>query len=253
MMKKHLRSRKSERRNDSSSLEVDSSAQNAAIIQQPTPKVEFCEKYTYAAKMVSEIDQHNYASHKEILKALKEQFIKSQFQYTMRSTSPDAFLNGKMDGDCSTLAKAYIKIAEEYYGIKGVKLGYKDNDFFVPDGGKVLGAKETGNVDNGKAWVFTNHYWIESEIGAIDLLFLGKAVDQNQWVNKTSEGELDGIEYREFGDHTVYTANYMSLGNRYATDLEKAKAGMEAAAEEACKAIAPSKTSRNLLSQCSIM
>ena len=170
---------------------------------------------------------------KKSLETLKKEFINSGFVYTMAPTNPDTFLKGtKKDGDCSTLARAYIKVAKEYLGIDNVKLGYKKGDFFVPHGGKVLDTNQaTGNVDNGKHWVFTNHYWVESPIGNIDLLFLGQEVNQSQWINKTNEGKENEIEYRIFGDYKVYDADFMAvnLAKKYATDLDEAKQGNEAA------------------------
>ncbi len=192
---------------------------------------QFLKDYPLAAKMVKNIKIGE--NDKKSLETLTKEFINSGFVYTMAPTNPDTFLKGtKKEGDCSTLAKAYIKVAKEYLGIDNVKLGYKKGDFFVPHGGKVLDTNQaTGNVDNGKHWVFANHYWVESPIGNIDLLFLGQVVNQSQWINKTNEGKEDEIEYRIFGDYKVYDADFMAvnLAKKYATDLDEAKQGKEAA------------------------
>lgn len=135
----------------------------------------FLKDYPLAAKMLKNIKIGE--NHKETLEALKKEFMNSGFVYTMTSTHPDNFLKGTKEGDCSTLAKAYVKIAKEYLGIENVKIGSKKGDFFFPNGGKVLDTNNaTGNVDNGTHWVFTNHYWVESPFSTIDLLFLGNPV-----------------------------------------------------------------------------
>ena len=207
----------------------------------------FLKDYPKAAKMLENI---KIGENNKNLETLKQEFIKSGFVYSMAPTSPDDFLKGtKQDGDCSTLAKAYVKIANEYLGIENVKVDSKREDFFVPNGGKVLDMnKATGNVDKGKHWVFTNHYWVESPIGTIDLLFLGQEVNQSQWIDKTGEGKQGEVEYRIFKDHKVYESNYMTLADRYATDLDEAQKGSKEAAEaaEAAMRVKP-KQSPNLL------
>jgi hypothetical protein len=212
----------------------------------------FLKDYPQATKMLKNIkigedDNKN-------LEILKQEFMNSGFIYTMTATHPDNFLKGtKKEGDCSTLAKAYVKIAQEYLSIKSVKIGSKSGDFFVPHGGKVLDVNNaTGNVDNGEHWVFTNHYWVESPIGNIDLLFLGQEVNQSQWIDKTEEGNEDAINYRIFGDYKVYDANFMAktLADKYATNLDAAQQGKEAA--EAALKVKP-KRSSNLLNCCQVM
>lgn len=200
---------------------------------QDTQRKKFLETYSLAAQMLKNIKISE--NDKENLENLKKEFMNSGFVYTMTATNPEKFLQGAKEGDCSTLARAYVKIAQEYFGIKDVKTCSKSGDFFVPNGGEVLDMnKATGNVDNGKHWVFTNHYWVESPIGTIDLLFLGREVNQSQWIDKTGEDKEDGIDYRSFKDYKVYEANYMSqtLGDKYATDLNGAQKGKKAADEK---------------------
>jgi hypothetical protein len=190
----------------------------------------FLKDYPEAAKMLKSIKIGE--NDKESLETLKKEFMKSGFTYSMAPKSPDKFLSGAKEGDCSTLAKAYVKIAKEYLGIENVKIGYKSGDFFVPNGGKVLDQNNaTGNVDNGQHWVFTNHYWVQSPIGTIDLLFLGQEVNQSKWIDKTGEGNEDGIEYRTFGDYKVYDSNFMSanLEDKYATNIDEAEMGKKKA------------------------
>lgn len=215
----------------------------------------FLEKYPYAAEMLKNIDIDE--SDKENLEALKREFMESGFVYTMNATSADKFLNGtKKEGDCSTLANAYVKIAQEYLGIESVKVTSKSGDFFVPNGGSVLDMNNaTGNVDNGRHWVFTNHYWVESPIGTIDLLFLGQKVNPGEWINKTGEGKENEIEYRIFKNYKVYDANYMAqtLADKYATDLNEAQKGkVSAEALKPGRRVEP-KRSPNLLNCCNLM
>ncbi|WP_110988610.1 hypothetical protein [Acaryochloris thomasi] len=187
----------------------------------------FLQDYPVAAKMVEQI---NETDPQKSLQALKEAFLKSGFTYSMAATAPEAFLKGRKDGDCSTLARAYVKIAHEYFGIENLEVCSKTKDFFVPGGGKVLDQNNaTGNVDGGKHWVFTSHYWVDSPIGSIDLLFLGKAANESAWIDQTDEGGVDEIGYREFGKYRVYEAKYTgsSIADRYATDLAAAKEGQE--------------------------
>jgi hypothetical protein len=188
----------------------------------------FLEKYPKTVDLLQNINLDGNDG--ECLKQLKENFANSKFEYTMAMTNVEAFLSGKRDGDCKTLATTFQKIAHECLGIKSVKVGYKGKDFFIPNGGKVLDTKGlTGNVDNGKHWAFTNHYWVESSIGNIDLLFLGQEVDQNKWIDQTDEGKEGEIEYRTFGKHKVYMSNFDTITNRYATDLDAAKSGQKEA------------------------
>jgi hypothetical protein len=198
--------------------------------QQEDRRKKFLETYPIAAQILKNIKISE--NDKENLENLRNAFIHSGFIYTMTTTNPENFLKGATEGDCKTLAEAYVKIAKEYFDILDVKIGSKSKDFFVPGGGKVLDLNNaTGNVDNGKHWVFTNHYWVESPIGTIDLLFLGQEVNRSQWIDQTGKDQEDGIEYRIFGDYKVYQANFMAatLADKYATDIEEAKKGKKAA------------------------
>lgn len=196
-------------------------------------KERFLKDYPLAAEMVENITKKDNNGH---LVELKERFMNSGFIYDMTPTTPEDFLKGnKKNGDCSTLAKAYVKIAQEYFGHQDVKTSFKMGDFFVPGGGKVLDENgATGNVDKGNHWVFTSHYWVKTPRGTIDLLFLGQEVDQKNWVDKTGEGKIDGEEYRTFGERTVYQANYMAstLADKYSTDKRKAFTGRKQAEAE---------------------
>jgi hypothetical protein len=199
-------------------------------IEKKAQREKFLKDYPAAAKMLKDIKIGE--NDNKSLETLKKEFMKSGFTYSMAPTNPDKFLSGAKEGDCSTLARAYVKIAKEYLGIESVKIGYKSGDFFVPSGGKVLDQNQaTGNVDNGKHWVFTNHYWVESPIGTIDLLFLGQEVNQSQWIDKTGEGNEDGIDYRTFGEYKVYDSNFMSanLADKYATNRDEAETGKKKA------------------------
>ncbi|MGF1603232.1 MAG: hypothetical protein GFH24_608438n49 [Chloroflexi bacterium AL-N5] len=206
----------------------------------------FLKNYPLAAQMVKNI-QINDSDPSIALISLKDKFMESGFIYTMAATHPDAFLKGmKKEGDCSTLAKAYAKIAQDYFGIKTVKVRSKTEDFFVPGGGKVLDQNNArGNVNNGEHWAFTSHYWVDTPIGSIDLLFLGKPVNESSWEGQTGNGEEDGIEYRDFGDYRVHEARYTgaSIANRYATDLADAKAEQKASEKEMAEMAKPGKKS----------
>lgn len=208
----------------------------------------FLEKYPNTTDLLNGINLDEKDG--ECLKKLKENFVNSKFEYTMATTNVEAFLSGKRDGDCKTLAETFKKIAHECLGIKSVKLGYKGKDFFIPNGGKVLDSKGlTGNVDNGKHWVFTNHYWVESPIGNIDLLFLGKEVSESKWIDKTGEGKEGEIEYRTFDKYKVYMSNYDTLMNRYATNFEVAQMGQEAASASIAAKINVNKSNNNTFLQ----
>ncbi|MEH2247658.1 hypothetical protein [Nostoc sp.] len=211
-----------------SSNDLGESAQRQSDEQN---RKKFLEDYPLAAKMLKNIDIGE--NEKKNLETLKKEFMNSGFVYTMNATHEDRFLNNtKKEGDCSTLARAYVKIAKEYLGIDNVKIGCKSGDFFVPNGGKVLDMNNTtGNVDNGKHWVFTKHYWVESPIGNIDLLFLGQEANKSQWIDKTGKDKEHEIDYDIFGDYRVYEANVMGkIAERYATDLNEAKKGKKAEA-----------------------
>lgn len=212
---------------------VQGNQTTASFIQkvQDEQSKKFLNDYPLAAKMVKGIAKKDNNDH---LAVLMRRFMESDFVYDMTPTTPDDFLKGtKKNGDCSTLARAYVKIAQEYFGHEDVKVCSKIGDFFVPEGGKVLDANgATGNVDNGQHWVFTSHYWVNTPIGTIDLLFLGQEVDQNKWVDKTEDGKLsDELEYRKFGSNTVYVANYMAstLAEKYSTNKEIALEGRQQA------------------------
>ncbi len=244
------------------SLNAPRQGQSKSIENQPDKNAQrekFCKDYPKAVEMLKSIkigddDTKN-------LRALIEIFMGSGFVYTMTAKSAETFLKGNKEGDCSTLARAYEKIAKEYLGIEDVKTVSKNEEFFVPNGGRVLDANQAkGNVDNGQHWVFTNHYWVESPIGDIDLLFLGQAVNKSQWIEKTGEGVDEGIEYRQFGDYRVYESNQMgeTLAGRYATNRDEAREGK--AAQEAAEAAfieanngAKTKRSPNVLNCCTVM
>jgi hypothetical protein len=154
----------------------------------------------------------------------------------MASTSPTEFLNGKKHGDCSTLAKSFVIIAKEYFGISGIDTNSKGS-FGVAGGGLVLDVNgATGNVNDGvndgAHWAFTSHTWVVGPDRDRDMLFRGANVNPGAWIDAGDEGEEDGISYREFaglGGGRVYTYRSVTstLGNRYTINLQVAKGAVE--------------------------
>ncbi|GAF84202.1 unnamed protein product, partial [marine sediment metagenome] len=210
-------------------------------VKDPQARGAFLELYPNAADLVADIDVNGTPT--AILDALVNKYLNSGFVYDMAATTPQDFLGGNRRGDCSTLAKSFVIIAQEYFDIQGISHTSKSN-FGIANGGLVLDANgATGNVDDGNHWAFTSHTWVVGPDRDRDLLFRGATVNPGSWIDQADEGVEEGIEYRSFGGiggGRVYPYRQMgsTLANKYTTDLQLAKGGKaedEAAMEEAFK------------------
>ncbi|WP_254923766.1 DUF4157 domain-containing protein [Pseudanabaena sp. SR411] len=209
----------------------------------------FLDTYSMAATLVNGIDVNGTET--QVLDQLVQNYInRSGFAYDMTPTSPTEFLNGKKFGDCSTLSKSFVIIAKEYFGISGIDTSSKGS-FGVAGGGLVLDVNgATGNVNDGvndgAHWAFTSHTWVVGPDRDRDILFRGATVNPSVWIDAGSEGEEDGIPYREFaglGGGRVYTYRNVTstLGNRYTIDLQTAKGAVEEDKQEMLKLYNPNK------------
>ncbi|WP_341529033.1 hypothetical protein WKK05_06865 [Nostoc sp. UHCC 0302] len=83
-------------------------------------KEKFLQEYSLAKTLVNDIDET--LPRDKILEQLLKNFGNIQFQYTMVSKSHENLLRGTSEGDCQTLARAFKKVAEEYFGIPKISI-----------------------------------------------------------------------------------------------------------------------------------
>ncbi|BDA66012.1 hypothetical protein RIVM261_085790 [Rivularia sp. IAM M-261] len=136
-------------------------------------KEAFLKKYPVAKKLVAGINEKSEA--KEILTNLFKNFKNIGFKYTMVNKSHEKLLEGALEGDCQTLARAFKAVAEGYFGIQGVKVGDDQSSIkkpFISEAGKTPYQGKDPNCDNGKRWFFQNHYWAVWNGQIFDVLFL---------------------------------------------------------------------------------
>jgi hypothetical protein len=147
--------------------------QDKALSVLAEKKAEFLKKYPVANKLVAGIDEKLPA--KEILKNLFNNFKNIGFKYTMVNKSHEKLLEGTLEGDCQTLARAFKAVAEGYFGIQDIKVGDDQSSIkkpFISEAGKTPYQGREPNCDNGKRWFFQNHYWAVWNGQIFDVLFL---------------------------------------------------------------------------------
>ncbi len=141
-------------------------------------KQKFLQEYSLAKTLVNGID--DTLPQDKILEQLFKNFVNIQFQYTMVSKSPETLLKGSPEGDCQTLARAFKKVAEEYFGIEKVTIESIAKPFLSEAGLTPYQGKKP-NCDDGKRWFFQNHYWASWNGKIYDVLFLS---------NKRTEADM---------------------------------------------------------------
>jgi hypothetical protein len=132
-------------------------------------KQKFLQDYLLAKELVNGIDETLPTD--KILESLFNNFKTIGFKYTMVSKSSEKFLTGTREGDCQTLAEAFKRIAEEYFGITNVNIE-KIPKPFLSEAGKTPYRGVEPNCDDGKRWFFQNHYWVSWNNKIYDVLFL---------------------------------------------------------------------------------
>ncbi|WP_199316062.1 hypothetical protein [Tolypothrix sp. FACHB-123] len=138
-------------------------------------KQKFLQDYLLAKELVHGIDESLPAD--KILEGLFNNFKNIGFKYTMVSKSCEKFLTGTREGDCQTLAEAFKRVAEEYFGIANLNIE-KIPKPFITEAGKTPYRGIEPNCDDGKRWFFQNHYWVTWNNKIYDVLFLShKKVD----------------------------------------------------------------------------
>ncbi|WP_375479383.1 hypothetical protein [uncultured Nostoc sp.] len=141
-------------------------------------KQKFLQEYSLAKTLVNGID--DTLPQDKILEQLFKNFVNIQFQYTMVSKSPETLLKGSPEGDCQTLARAFKKVAEEYFGIEKITIESIAKPFLSEAGATPYQGKKP-NCDDGKRWFFQNHYWASWNGKIYDILFLS---------NKRTEADM---------------------------------------------------------------
>ncbi|MEH2366345.1 MAG: hypothetical protein V7K75_07580 [Nostoc sp.] len=141
-------------------------------------KQKFLQEYSLAKTLVNGID--DTLPQDKILEQLFKNFVNIQFQYTMVSKSPETLLKGSPEGDCQTLARAFKKVAEEYFGIEKITIESIAKPFLSEAGATPYQGKKP-NCDDGKRWFFQNHYWASWNGKIYDVLFLS---------NKRTEADM---------------------------------------------------------------
>ncbi|WP_335139094.1 hypothetical protein [Nostoc sp.] len=141
-------------------------------------KQKFLQEYSLAKTLVNGID--DTLPEDKILEQLFKNFGNIQFQYTMVSKSQDTLLKGSPEGDCQTLARAFKKVAEEYFGIEKITVESIAKPFLSEAGATPHQGKKP-NCDDGKRWFFQNHYWASWNGKIYDVLFLS---------NKRTEADM---------------------------------------------------------------
>ncbi|MFN6460770.1 MAG: hypothetical protein RMZ41_002850 [Nostoc sp. DedVER02] len=132
-------------------------------------KQKFLQEYSLAKTLVNGID--DTLPEDKILEQLFKNFGNIQFQYTMVSKSQETLLKGSPEGDCQTLARAFKKVAEEYFGIQKITVESIAKPFLTEAGTTPYQGKKP-NCDDGKRWFFQNHYWASWNGKVYDVLFL---------------------------------------------------------------------------------
>ncbi|OUL23802.1 hypothetical protein [Nostoc sp. 106C] len=132
-------------------------------------KQKFLQDYLLAKELVNDIDET--LPPEQILELLFYKFKNIGFNYTMVSKSHENLLKGTREGDCQTLARAFKKVAEEYFAIKNISIENTSKPF-LSETGKIPYRGREPNCDDGKRWFFQNHYWVTWNNKVYDVLFL---------------------------------------------------------------------------------
>ncbi len=99
-----------------------------------------------------------------------ERFHRIPFSYTgQRNTAMAGFLS--QSGDCCTLANMF-QMAVEVAGVEDEVTVHGNEGLRLVDARPVHGRPDSSNEDNGKYWVFDDHYWAEYLGLKYDLLFM---------------------------------------------------------------------------------
>ncbi|MCW5314740.1 hypothetical protein GTQ43_13280 [Nostoc sp. KVJ3] len=152
-----------------SSNQQASSEEILAANNSTDKKQKFLQDYSLAKTLVNGID--DTLPEDKILEQLFKNFGNIQFQYTMVSKSQETLLKGSPEGDCQTLARAFKKVAEEYFGIDKITVESIAKPFLTEAGATPHQGKKP-NCDDGKRWFFQNHYWATWNGKIYDVLFL---------------------------------------------------------------------------------
>jgi hypothetical protein len=88
----------------------------------------------------------------------------------------DTLGNQRPHGDCATLTSMFLNVATNDLHIAKLKKVDWEPDqekIFVPGGGRIVDPdRGTGNMDNGRHWMFKDHHWVEKTGSkAYDVLF----------------------------------------------------------------------------------
>ncbi|WP_373527558.1 hypothetical protein [Nostoc sp.] len=142
-----------------------------AVDNSANRKQKFLQEYSLAKTLVNGIEET--LPEDKILEQLFKNFENIQFKYTMVSKSHETLLKGSPEGDCQTLARAFKKVAEEYFGIKKITIESLLKPF-ISEGGKTPYRGQDPNCDDGKRWFFQNHYWAVWNGKVYDVLFLSQ-------------------------------------------------------------------------------
>ncbi|MBD2194741.1 MULTISPECIES: hypothetical protein [Calothrix] len=132
-------------------------------------KQRFLQDYLVAKELVHGIDETLPTD--KILEGLFNNFKNIGFKYTMVSKSAEKLLTGTREGDCQTLAEAFKRVAEGYFGIPNLNIE-KIPKPFLSEAGKTPYRGREPNCDDGKRWFFQNHYWVTWNNKVYDVLFL---------------------------------------------------------------------------------
>ncbi|MDZ8050329.1 MAG: hypothetical protein RMX68_009415 [Aulosira sp. ZfuVER01] len=132
-------------------------------------KQKFLQDYLLAKELVNGINET--LPPEKILETLFFKFKNIGFNYTMVSKSHENLLKGTREGDCQTLARAFKKIAEEYFGIENISIENTPKPFLSENSKTPYRGREP-NCDDGKRWFFQNHYWVTWNNKIYDVLFL---------------------------------------------------------------------------------
>ncbi|MEH2403436.1 eCIS core domain-containing protein [Nostoc sp.] len=114
-------------------------------------------------------------------------------------------------GDCATLCVEFKEIIEKWLGLNlSIKYGRDTGLMFIEKSAIVDKAGRTGNVDGGNGWIFSDHTYLESSEGVIDVLFAQKGRKSAQ------HGEKVESKRYKFGDD-----EYAAVGGSDASSTYK--------------------------------
>lgn len=137
----------------------------------------------------------------EIVQLLLNNFKqRKDFKYT--GTSKGGWVH---EGDCSTLVRQFVNIANECFGINMEVSSREKGPFFIQGGGKIIHNEDkTGNVDKGTHWRFDDHVWAIWKGKEIDVLFGQIGLKQSVKVDEDKDNTftVNGTTYYVANDET---------------------------------------------------